>query len=321
MHGSYKEPSQVCDLEFIRLWRVQCEPSIRCRFPLNFKFRPPGAPFQQNVLDDDRRSLLMSGKPFGDRGIASKLPEFLDYQIIDISGFDRNEEEEPKRPVPEVEVVEPPSPGPAAVVIPSPRSRAIDLVSSDSEDDVVITQVNMQRPLRPPILQNLAGLSNFGTLFRERPPRQPVAEMEPDEDQFVAINRANRHNRLARLHRAAPVDLTRVAAPAIAHNERQARVWPNRRSLSNYLSDLFFPRPRVALPPALPEPEPIEPSRAFKFSELKCGICLEEIKNPSSTICGHMFCHDCIKVAQHASKQCPVCRTKLSSKQYHRLFV
>ena len=85
-------------------------------------------------------------------------------------------------------------------------------------------------------------------------------------------------------------------------------------------------------PPPKPSRKPINPvvvnlldqtsSRPpLKLADTKCGICLEGIQDPASTICGHVFCFECIRLAQQSSKQCPLCRTRLNPKQYHRLFL
>lgn len=70
------------------------------------------------------------------------------------------------------------------------------------------------------------------------------------------------------------------------------------------------------------DPAASGPSRPpLTLADTKCGICLENIQEPASTVCGHVFCFECIKLAQQSSKQCPLCRTRLNSKQYHRLFL
>ncbi len=40
----------------------------------------------------------------------------------------------------------------------------------------------------------------------------------------------------------------------------------------------------------------------------KCTLCLEEMKDPSVTTCGHVFCWTCISDWARESPQCPLCR-------------
>ncbi|XP_068205855.1 uncharacterized protein [Palaemon carinicauda] len=68
-------------------------------------------------------------------------------------------------------------------------------------------------------------------------------------------------------------------------------------------------------------PSPEEPTFA-------CSICLDSVKtiqsssrNLCSTVCGHVFCSDCLQEALKKKKECPMCRRKLGKKQYHPLFL
>ncbi|XP_051221976.1 probable histone acetyltransferase HAC-like 1 [Lolium perenne] len=65
-------------------------------------------------------------------------------------------------------------------------------------------------------------------------------------------------------------------------------------------------------PPVTVEEVPNEP----KFI---CPVCLHEIADASSTICGHIFCKECIRASIKAQKKCPTCRTKLNLRNIHRV--
>ncbi|KAI8825256.1 uncharacterized protein EV422DRAFT_518088 [Fimicolochytrium jonesii] len=60
---------------------------------------------------------------------------------------------------------------------------------------------------------------------------------------------------------------------------------------------------------------------------LKCAICLDSLTDDpntklSATICGHVFCEDCIKDAVRVHKKCPICRKDLKGgKKVFRLYV
>lgn len=176
-------------------------------------------------------------------------------------------------------------------------------------------------------------------------------ELDQDDVVVTRVKQGRPAPLLDRAHRRTPgiqpVDLTKVQTPAIQRRpEPQTdRVWPGTRNLTDYLTDLFNPiqrnqepavddflgwfrRPQRRLP-AAPAPIPVpqveelevEPGKRVVLSEVKCPVCYEAVSTPASTICGHIFCFNCIRLSQQAQKQCPVCRTKLTTKQFHRLFM
>lgn len=40
----------------------------------------------------------------------------------------------------------------------------------------------------------------------------------------------------------------------------------------------------------------------------KCTLCLEELKDPAATQCGHVFCWECIGDWVREKPECPLCR-------------
>uniref|UniRef100_A0A0E0FXN8 RING-type domain-containing protein n=2 Tax=Oryza TaxID=4527 RepID=A0A0E0FXN8_ORYNI len=68
---------------------------------------------------------------------------------------------------------------------------------------------------------------------------------------------------------------------------------------------------------ALPEPEKAVP----KEPTFNCPVCMNELVEPSSTICGHIFCKQCIKASIQAQKKCPTCRRKLTMNNFHRVYL
>ncbi len=47
-----------------------------------------------------------------------------------------------------------------------------------------------------------------------------------------------------------------------------------------------------------------------------CPICLESVKNrePVTTICGHVFCKPCIRMAIQGNRKCPMCKKTLNAR-------
>lgn len=61
---------------------------------------------------------------------------------------------------------------------------------------------------------------------------------------------------------------------------------------------------------------------------ITCPICLETQKNFSlighclvTTKCGHLFCDNCLKKSISLTHKCPTCSSKLTLRQYHRIYV
>ncbi|KAJ7565300.1 hypothetical protein O6H91_02G055800 [Diphasiastrum complanatum] len=52
-----------------------------------------------------------------------------------------------------------------------------------------------------------------------------------------------------------------------------------------------------------------------------CAICLDTMKEATSTVCGHIFCRCCISEVIKACKSCPTCRKKLNSSLIHRVYI
>ncbi|DAZ95853.1 TPA: hypothetical protein N0F65_009127 [Lagenidium giganteum] len=53
---------------------------------------------------------------------------------------------------------------------------------------------------------------------------------------------------------------------------------------------------------------------------LKCSICLDVMEDMTSTICGHVYCCKCIRLAIRVTGKCPLCQRKLLPKDIHGLY-
>jgi hypothetical protein len=63
------------------------------------------------------------------------------------------------------------------------------------------------------------------------------------------------------------------------------------------------------------------PTSGALTDNLKCPVCLDDLKDPTSTTCGHLFCWRCIQISVSDFKHCPTCRKKLTRKAIHRIFI
>ena len=61
---------------------------------------------------------------------------------------------------------------------------------------------------------------------------------------------------------------------------------------------------------------------SMKVFSAKCSICHEEqMTDPATIPCYHVFCYGCISAAlSHSAAKCPICRKKASVKQIKRLY-
>lgn len=64
-----------------------------------------------------------------------------------------------------------------------------------------------------------------------------------------------------------------------------------------------------------------EASGPPKEPTLTCPVCLGTLTEPSTTVCGHVFCRSCIETAISKQKKCPTCRKKLSKRNFHRIYL
>ncbi|KAJ3678293.1 hypothetical protein LUZ60_002096 [Juncus effusus] len=71
-------------------------------------------------------------------------------------------------------------------------------------------------------------------------------------------------------------------------------------------------------PAIIPQSSSSQPAKEPTFN---CPVCMNPLTEPSSTICGHIFCKECITMAIKAQKKCPTCRRKLNASNFHRVYL
>lgn len=98
----------------------------------------------------------------------------------------------------------------------------------------------------------------------------------------------------------------------------QAR--PAKKAQAHQPVVILVPDTPIAPPtPTLPQSRPQTiPSQT---SEKKCPICLDPLVRASVTLCGHVYCTECILNVVKSTKQCPICRKKLSQRGFHPIYM
>lgn len=90
----------------------------------------------------------------------------------------------------------------------------------------------------------------------------------------------------------------------------------------------YAPRTRASSVPKLPKASTsastsnVSPPKNVEDSGIKCPVCLERLAQNQvhSTVCGHLYCKNCIQSAVKTCKKCPICNKKLAAKDIHRIY-
>lgn len=63
-------------------------------------------------------------------------------------------------------------------------------------------------------------------------------------------------------------------------------------------------------------------SKQTNRNRIDCPVCLETVKSPVSTKCGHIFCSNCLIKSLVHEKRCPICKQAVKTRfDYHRIFI
>ncbi|KAJ0988879.1 hypothetical protein J5N97_007235 [Dioscorea zingiberensis] len=180
--------------------------------------------------------------------------------------------------------------------------------------------VDEHPPVAPPLGSAQSSVSQWpelGTLGRSTWP----IDVELIEDDVVCLSERTNSTHVVyernRSRRNAPVQVVEDDEPQVIsgssvvtslpsnHNKRR-RVPPNPTVIESDEDDESTKPPKK-----IPAPE-------ITFS---CPVCLNTLTEPSSTICGHIFCHGCIRRSVQTLKSCPTCRRKLTMNNFHRVYL
>jgi len=107
---------------------------------------------------------------------------------------------------------------------------------------------------------------------------------------------------------------------------------PQARSLMDITIDLTMSPTISAIAPSpqtssIPSSSTVPPS-CPSLPSIMCPVCLETLNSIRikgyhllSTMCGHVFCSHCLPECMKLSPTCPTCRMRLSSRDYHQLYL
>uniref|UniRef100_A0A1Q3F2H2 Putative e3 ubiquitin ligase n=1 Tax=Culex tarsalis TaxID=7177 RepID=A0A1Q3F2H2_CULTA len=152
----------------------------------------------------------------------------------------------------------------------------------------------------------------------------PEYEDEPPESPRL------RQNRLRRAVEAAPVVDLITLDDTIAEQAAPPPPPSRRRSPDMAGSIIHTVEHRDDDPPTAKRAKSSEPDLDLSQNSdsgaparsVICPICYDSIfkKQASSTVCGHLFCFECIKQEIQLRHKCPLCKRKLGRSQIHPIY-
>lgn len=185
----------------------------------------------------------------------------------------------------------------------------IDLESDDEDDDCLLLSPRSSAAVRGessskrtriPETLNLLGRQALSNEHRRNEPKRHGVKSEMVGSNFLGL-------------RPPTVDLT---SPSFTPSD-------DCQFLSEFPGNPKRRRPNAPNDSTPPVNTPVQQStpETPKAASLMCVVCRDVMKDSSSTVCGHVFCKECIMDAIKAQKKCPICRKKLSSKQVYRIYL
>lgn len=80
--------------------------------------------------------------------------------------------------------------------------------------------------------------------------------------------------------------------------------------------------PKISSPPKTKKARRMSNTESSKNLG-NCPICIDSLlgKTIVSTVCGHVFCKQCLETAIKTNKKCPTCRKQIKNNGYHKIFL
>ncbi|XP_044950033.1 E3 ubiquitin-protein ligase complex SLX5-SLX8 subunit SLX8-like isoform X2 [Hordeum vulgare subsp. vulgare] len=191
---------------------------------------------------------------------------------------------------------------------------------SQDADKVVVNLVTS-----PPAAGSRRGVSASNAGARTSPIDVEALE---DEVQVVSASQVpQRTNRRTRRQPVTVVDLeAHVTREGVTHDDNATVLSHNTRNKRQRVA------PVVNISPETGEGSSLQSKSAGKTSKepvkvtpkepiFTCPVCWNKLDEPATTMCGHIFCTNCIKQAIQFQKKCPTCRKHLKMNNFHRIYL
>ena len=132
-------------------------------------------------------------------------------------------------------------------------------------------------------------------------------------------------------HPASSASVIRVSS---SDEDEEVEIVPPVGALVNFAAEAGPSDEPPASSTSIIDPSPIEHSISSTVPpsspshSIQCQVCMEFSNSIRmngyhllSTVCGHIFCSCCLPECIRNSPTCPTCRRRLSSKDYHRIYI
>ncbi|KPU72675.1 uncharacterized protein Dana_GF27206 [Drosophila ananassae] len=139
---------------------------------------------------------------------------------------------------------------------------------------------------------------------------------EPHENSRSNSRHRRRRRRLADEILEGDAPETRRSRSRSGHRRRRRNDEPNAEEVIDVNE--------VATPPKRPREEEMEEEEEEgEPGCYKCPVCLGCARGhePVATKCGHIFCRECLEHSLQKVKRCPICFTRLTRRQYMRIYI
>ncbi|XP_055638894.1 uncharacterized protein LOC129776953 [Toxorhynchites rutilus septentrionalis] len=197
-----------------------------------------------------------------------------------------------------------------------PEQEEIEVLSDDSDDTVLYNVVHEEAP-NP---QRNGDADNDDCIVTAETNREPIPTVatidlsSTIDENMETLSRQRRRNRRRRLDINVPI------VESITLDDSISDMQPYSHEPGNAGGIVYSSPPKRTKTTAVDLESSSEGGASS--NSIICPICFDSIfkKDPSSTICGHLFCYSCISQEIQLRKKCPLCKRKLTRAQVHPIY-